>query len=133
MSCNPRHSPVGAEYSMYLMVLLSIGYVIPLFIILLCYIGIIVVTLRYTTGRKPSMASMRNQRFHREQKVARMVALLVIAFIGCWTPFQIKNLRSILNWQLRKDDCKQLDDFTCESGITLLSVQFLTFFNRLCE
>ena len=104
---------------MYLMVLLSVGYVIPLFVILLCYIGIIVVTLRYTTGRKSSIA-MRNQRYHREQKVARMVALLVIAFIGCWTPFQIKNLRSILNWQLRKDDCKQLDDFTCESGITLV-------------
>ena len=95
------------------MVLLSTGYVIPLFIILLCYIGIILVTLIYTTGRNASQSIRNNQqRYYREQKVARMVAILVLAFIGCWTPFQAKNLRSILNWQLRKDQCKKLDDYT---------------------
>ena len=109
---SPTKSPVEREYSMYLMVLLSTGYVIPLFIILLCYIGIIIVTLIYTTGRNASMSIRNNQRYYREQKVARMVAILVLAFIGCWTPFQAKNLRSILNWQLRKDQCKKLDDYT---------------------
>ena len=39
-------------YLQYLTMVLSMGYVIPLSVILMCYIGIMIVTIKFTTGRK---------------------------------------------------------------------------------
>ncbi|CAG5098767.1 Oidioi.mRNA.OKI2018_I69.XSR.g15958.t1.cds [Oikopleura dioica] len=93
--------PISNHFSQYLCVLFILGYVIPLIVIIYCYTNIIMISIR--AGRKTSKSITGSRRSRskkasaRDQKVTKIVLILVITFIFCWTPFHIRNMCQVWN------------------------------------
>ena len=68
-----------------------VGFIIPSFIIIFCYAKIVWIVKRKVINRRV-----------RKDKVAKLAAFVISAFIFCWTPYHVMNLYSALGgwWRL---------------------------------
>jgi len=113
--------PPGESFRKYLIVLIFVGYVIPLVLISICYFGIVYISSKYTIRSKgstlnaPVSGIIRNPR---DQRVLRMVFILVLAFVLCWTPFQLKNASHVFDIHLNSEHCTYLSNIAAIGVVT---------------
>ncbi|XP_065272108.1 somatostatin receptor type 2 [Emys orbicularis] len=79
----------SAWYTGFIIYTFSLGFLVPLTIICLCYLFIII---------KVKSSGIRvgsSKRKKSEKKVTRMVSIVVAVFIFCWLPFYLFNVSSV--------------------------------------
>ena len=72
-----------------------LGFLIPLFVISYCYTKIVLIVRKKVISKRV-----------RKDRVAKLAAFVIGAFIFCWTPYHVMNLYSALGgwWKLFKVD-----------------------------
>ncbi|XP_076820904.1 somatostatin receptor type 2-like [Clavelina lepadiformis] len=94
-------------FHVFLIFTFVVGFVIPFFIITICYIMIIMRLLQPSETRGRSKQAERTRR-----KVTRMVIVLVITFFICWLPFYVWHLIQIRGIRANIGVCHNVRDFT---------------------
>lgn len=97
-------NPAGPVYH-YVISYLFFMYLLPLAIIIYCYIQILVQVWRKTSeGTESAQAQARALR--RKKKITRMVFIVVVLFAICWAPIHIVNI-TVFVYEFAKVDPSQ--------------------------
>ena len=100
----------------YLSSIFILSYVLPLSIIISCYSRIILISISSAKAAKArenignNKKSSSRAKGSRDQKVTRIILVLVVTFFCCWTPFHMRNLLRVLNVHLYHSTCAMIDD-----------------------